>query len=250
MTADEYLNTVLVKYAVNTNGAKAAGQSIYPVLQKWGGKYLLSAQFSGSLAKGTAVALGTDADIFLSVASNTPETLAEIYNKLWQAVTKAGYAPLKQNVSIGIKVHGYSIDLVPGRRQSQQGNDHSLYRSKAGSWTQTNVDTHISYVTGSGRSDEIKVLKIWRHLHALILPSFVLEMAVIDALANARTGNLAANVLTILEYLGKNIETARYVDPANSNNIISDDCTQAEKKAISAKAKQSRGQPTWEGIVW
>ena len=72
MTGDEYLRTVLAKYAVNTSGAEAAGQAIYPVLKQWGNVYLNSAEFSGSLAKGTGVSIGTDADIFLSLSSTTP----------------------------------------------------------------------------------------------------------------------------------------------------------------------------------
>ncbi|MFH1083637.1 MAG: nucleotidyltransferase [Pseudomonadota bacterium] len=250
MTGDEYLAGILQKYAVTTVGAEAAGQTIYPVLQKWGGSYLNSAEFSGSLAKGTGVTIGTDADIFLSLSSSTPGTLANMYLTLYKAVTAAGYTARKQNVSIGLKVNGYSIDLVPGRRQSQHGNDHSLYLSKADTWTQTNVAKHIAHVQGSGRVDEIRVLKVWRQLHGLEFASFFLEMAVIDALAYARVGNLAANVLTVLEHLRDNIKSVRYVDPANTNNVISDDCTAAEKSTIAAQAANSRGQQAWERIVW
>lgn len=250
MTGGEYLAGILQKYAVNTRGAEAAAQTIYPVLQKWGSSYLNSAEFSGSLAKGTGVSIGTDADIFLSLSSSTPGTLADMYLTLYNAVTAAGYAGRKQNVSIGVTVNGYSVDLIPGRRQSQYGNDHSLYLSKANTWTQTNVANHIAYVKGSGRIDEIRVLKVWRQLHGLEFPSFFLEMAVIDALAYARIGNLAANVLTALEHIRDRIRTVRYVDPANTNNVISDDCTATEKIAVAAQAANSRGQQIWERIVW
>lgn len=250
MTGDEYLIGILQKYAANSVGAKTAGQIIYPVLVQWGNGYLNNAGFSGSLAKGTAISIGTDADIFLSMSSTTPGTLADLYHTLYNAVTLAGYTTRKQNVSIGVKVNGYSIDLVPGRRQSQYGNVHSLYRSKANTWTQTNVTNHIAYVRGSGRINEIKILKVWRQLHGLEFPSFFLEMAVIDALAYARTGNLAANVLTVLDHIRDNIRTVRYIDPANTNNVVSDDCTATEKIAIAAQAANSRDQQTWERIVW
>jgi hypothetical protein len=45
MTGDEYLASILQKYTVNTIGAEAAGQTIYPVLRKWGGPYFNSAEF-------------------------------------------------------------------------------------------------------------------------------------------------------------------------------------------------------------
>ena len=144
MTPDQYLASLLSKYTVNVTTAKAAGNAIYPLLRQWGNSYLLSAEFSGSLAKGTGVSISSDADIFLSVSSSTPGTLADIYNSLLNAVIAAGYTARKQNVSIRVTVNSNSIDLVPGRRQSQWGDDHTLYRSKSQSWIQTNVAKHIS----------------------------------------------------------------------------------------------------------
>src|SRR5438445_278154 len=58
-----------------------------------------------------------------------------------------GYAPTRQNVSINVRVNSYSVDLVPGKRQNSYGDDHSLYRRKADTWTKTNVVTHINHVT-------------------------------------------------------------------------------------------------------
>ena len=250
MTADEYLKIILQKYAVNVTGAEAAGNLVYPTLKKWGGDCLLNVEFSGSLAKGTAISIGTDADIFLSLSSSTSETLANIYDTLYSAVTNAGYIAKKQNVSIGIISIGYSIDLVLGRRQSQYGNEHSLNVRKINSWTKTNVKNHIAYVINSSRTDEIKILKTWRQLNSLEFPSFFLEMAVIDALTYARFGNLATNVLTCLDFIRDNIKTVRYVDPANTNNIISDTCTASEKNIIANQASKSRTQSNWESIVW
>ncbi len=250
MSGDTYLRDLLTRYQVNAAGAQAAGNQIFPTLQSWGGTYLVKAEFSGSLAKGTAVSLSTDADIFLSLSSTTPGTLADMYLSLFNAVCAAGLQARKQNVSIGTVVNGYSIDLVPGRRQSQYGNDHSLYRSKANSWTLTNINTQVNLVAGSGRTEEIRILKIWRTRHGLEMPSFYLELATFDALSNASLGDLAANVWRVLQHLRDNIQRARYVDPANTNNVISDDCTAAEKAAIAAQAAQSLLKRNWSEVVW
>ncbi len=250
MTADEYLQGLLTKYAVNTEGAMSAGKQIYPVLEKWSNGYLNKAGFSGSMAKGTGVSVSTDADIFLSLSSTTPGTLADMYTTLANAIAAAGYPVRKQDVSIGTTVNGYAIDLVPARRQSPNGNDHSLYRNRTGTWTLTNVETHISHVSGSGRINEIRLLKLWRLRHGLRIPSFYLELAVIDALYYARHGETATNVWRALEHLRDNIETARYVDPANTNNVVSEDCTRTEKSEIAAKARESLERKTWGEIVW
>jgi hypothetical protein len=250
MSGNDYLKSILVKYAVNVAGAENAGQTIYPILKTWGGEYLNGAEFSGSLSKGTGVSIGTDADIFLSLSSVTPGTLADMYQTLCNAMSNAGYIVRKQNVSIGVTVNSYAIDLVPARRQSQYGSDHSLYRNKVNSWTKTNVTTHIGHVKNSGRIDEIRILKVWRQLHDLSFPSFYLEMATIDALKYARQGNLAENVLTVLDFLRDRFVNARYVDPANTSNVISDDLTAVEKSAVAEKAKLSRAQLNWGLIVW
>jgi hypothetical protein len=235
---------------VNAAGAQAAANLLYPILQRWGNGYLLNAEFSGSLAKGTAVSVSTDADVFLSVSSATPGTLADMYNTLCQAVGDAGYPVRRQDVSVGTSVNGYSIDLVPGRRQSQYGNEHSLYRNRSGSWTKTDVQRHVALISQSGRTDEIKVLKLWRCRHGLHFPSFYLELAVLDALHYARTGDLAANVWHVLEQLRDNIGTAMYIDPANTNNVVSDDCTATEKALIATHAATSLTKRTWQEVVW
>ena len=72
---------------------------------------------SGSFAKGTANRSGTDIDLFISLSQNTPETLKQIYDKLFSRMTEKGYSPKRQNVSINVKVNGYDVDLVPARRQ-------------------------------------------------------------------------------------------------------------------------------------
>jgi hypothetical protein len=250
MSGDTYLRTILKQYAVNVSGAEAAGNIIYPVIQKWGNSYLVKTEFSGSLAKGTGISIGTDADIFISVSSTTPGTLGDLYETLFNAVTQAGYVARKQNVSIGTTVNGYKIDLVPGRRQSQHGSDHSLYKSKAGSWTQTNINTHINHVKGSNRIEEIRLAKIWRQLHNLDFPSFYLEMAVIDSLKYSTVGSLSNNFLKVIEFFRDNLTLTKYVDPANTNNIISDDLNATQKATISSQARASRNQQTYGGIVW
>jgi hypothetical protein len=250
MSGDAYLRGLLQTYAVNGAGAQAAANQLFPILQHWGNGYLLGAEFSGSLAKGTAVSVSTDADVFLSVSAVTPGTLADMYNTLCTAVSGAGYPVRRQDVSVGTKVNGYSIDLVPARRQSQYGDEHSLFRNRTGSWTKTDAQRHISLVSRSGRTNEIKILKLWRCRHNLQFPSFYLELAVIGTLHYARVGDLAANVWRALEHFRDNIASTIYIDPANTNNVVSDDCSAAEKTCIAMQAASSLSKRTWQEVVW
>ncbi len=152
------------------------------------------------------------------------------------------------------------MDLVPGKRQDALSGDHSLYRRKADTWTKTNILTHARTVIGAGRANEIRILKLWRNQKGLDFPSFYLELSVIRALSakplpGLLTYNpqptLAQRVMTVFDYLRDSFPAARIADPANTNNIISDDLTAQEKAKVSAAAKAARqaAASSWEDIV-
>jgi hypothetical protein len=251
MTPDDYVNSILSRYTVNQAAAVAAGQAVYPIVKTWAGAQLAEGKFSGSHAKGTGIAGSVDTDIFISLKSDTTNTLKEIYDSLAQTMRNNGYAPKLQNVSIRVSHGGMQIDLVPGIKHSGNSNYHWLYVSRSGrERTQTNIDLHISEVTSSGRINEIRAIKIWAKNHGLDFPSIYLELSVIAALSGYRVGNTANNVLTVLEYLRDRFMNARIQDPANTANIISEDLTQAEKQAIATQARISKLKPTWGEIIW
>ncbi len=208
--------------------------------------YLKGINPSGSFAKGTANRSGTDIDLFISLATNTEETLKEIYEKLFTRLTETGYTPKRQNVSINVKINGYSVDLVPGRRQDYPTQDHSLWRNKAGTWTKTNVNTHITHVRAYGRLQESRILKLWRDQQGLDFPSFYLELAVIDALSTMTLlGGLAldlsSRIRRIFGYLLDKFPGSRIVDPANSANIISEDLTARQGRHQGGRGARAPG---------
>jgi hypothetical protein len=180
--------------------------------------------------------------------SGTPDTLKEIYTKLFNRLKEKGYTPKQQNVSINIRVGGYDVDLVPAKHQRGNSEDHSLYRRRADTWTQTNVMTHIATVTNGGRISEARVLKLWRNQKQLDFPSFYLELATINALSGAR-GSISENVWKAFQYLRDSFANARIVDPANTNNIISDDLSSSDKAKITAAAIRALEATDWNQIV-
>jgi len=255
MTGDEYLRGVLNKYFVLTGQgsvAYTAASQVCPVIRKWAGGQLREIYFSGSYSKGTGIKGETDVDLLISLKSDTTNTLKELFEGLHSRMTTSGYpAARKQHVSIHINHNGVDVDLVPGVKHEGNTEDHWLYVNRAGrERIQTNIDKHISLVRNSGRVDEIRVIKLWRKLHSLDICSFYLELAVIEALNGYRSGQVASNVLRVLDYLRDDFAGARFVDPANSNNIISDELTAQEKSVIAGQARISRLKQTWEEIVW
>ena len=302
--ASEYVASVVDKYAVQAGPGSAAvraAEELVPVLREWAGRYLLEIGLSGSYAKGTSTAPGTDIDVFISLSDVAGRNMKDIYWGLLQFLAGRGLKPQAQNVSMRVGRNGVKVDLVPGRIQNPEALEsqppqgtrkggaadvpqglkpasfgttyaalkgrsstvvptlkrftaaceavpfhkpiygtcsgyHTLYRRKKDSWMQTNVAEHIGLVSGSGRTREIRALKIWRERNRLDFPSLYLELTVIAALSGTRTEALAGNLRRVLEYLSQGFLVARVVDPANSNNVVSDDLSVEEKRMIAVAA--------------
>jgi hypothetical protein len=251
MTADQYLRNILVREAVDTSASspvRSVQTVLRPVLAEWAGKWLRSVSPSGSFAKGTANRSGTDIDLFISLTNDTPETLKDIYTKLAKRMQEKGYVAKQQNVSINVRVGVYDVDLVPAKHQGGNSQDHSLHRRRADTWTKTNITNHISVVQNGGRISESRVLKLWRNQKQLDFPSFYLELTVIGALSGSSSG-LSDNVWKTFAYLRDSYTSARVVDPANTNNVISDDLSAADKVKIVDAAATALKASDWNQIV-
>ncbi len=124
MTADQYLQTILAREAVDTSATspvRGVQATLQPILDQWAGTQFRNVHPSGSFAKGTANRSGTDIDLFISLKSDTTNTLKEIYTSLFDTMKANGYAPEQQNVSINIRIGGYyDVDLVPAKHQGGQ----------------------------------------------------------------------------------------------------------------------------------
>jgi hypothetical protein len=230
--------------------SKLAANAIAQSLKNWAGNWLSKTTLSGSHAKGTSVLGESDVDLFISLRAGTPGTLGDLYNSLYQWAEMEGWSPRRQTVSVGINYNGVAIDLVPAKIQAPYRNWHSLYNNRKSSWTQTNVAIHIQTVSTSGRTDEIRAIKIWRNLRGLDFHSFYLELTVMDSLHRLSTYRLAENVLEALNYIADYLPTARVIDPANSNNIISSSISLTQKTNIALEARRSLQALSWEEIIW
>jgi tRNA nucleotidyltransferase (CCA-adding enzyme) len=85
MSPDQYLRNVLAREQVDTgpfSPVRSIVTTLTPILNQWGNGYLLAIEPSGSFAKGTANQSSTDIDLFLTLSSSTPDTLAQIRNSL------------------------------------------------------------------------------------------------------------------------------------------------------------------------
>lgn len=254
MTPNQYVENVVNKHklpdTIDNYTDSTVVTPLKQIIRNWAGTCLCDIKLSGSRAKGTAIDIATDLDLFISLSSTTNNTLKDIYDSLYDYVVQHGITARKQNVSIGITYQNKDVDLVPAKRQGQYGNDHSLYRRKVDSWTKTNIDTHIHKVKNSGRITEIVALKIWRENHSLDFPSIYLECFAMEVLWGRNLYSYADNFRFLLENIRDNIDSKRIIDPANSNNILSDELSYNEKKKLAMQATSSLSEKYWESIIW
>jgi len=74
---------------------------------------------------------------------------------------------------------------------------------------------------------------------------------VLKALESEPYGQLLHNVLTALRYIGNRFEKAVVVrDPANEDNVVSNDLSAKEKKAIAKAAQDVVYDENWKRILW
>lgn len=225
-------------------------------LQSWANTCYLSVNRSGSIAKNTAISLGSDVDFIVSLSQGCNGTLKEIYQSLF-AYLQSKYQNVRaQNVSIRVILNGVNIDVTPARKQPGNDHDHSIWVSKEQTWQQTNFIKHVSLVLNSGLTDLIKLLKIWRERNQLDFPSIYLECLVISFLSSRSFYPLADNFAFFIEKLAddnNNLLSRVIVDPANTNNILSNLLKKHEKNEIQRKAIISNKKINtndWKNIVW
>lgn len=226
-------------------------------LKKWAGTCYIEVINSGSYAKGTAISNSSDIDLLVSLKHDCNENsggLKSCYDSLYEWLSKSYSNVRKQNVSVRVKLNTLEIDVTPARKLSGNTNDHSLYVSKKNSIKKTNIKKHISDISSSGRTNEIKLLKIWREINGINFPSIYLEYLLVNKILvnkSKKIENLSDNLCHVFHELGKNQENPLFstlTDPANSNNKLSDLLNEDEKIEIILKAEKASNEKCWANI--
>lgn len=253
MSPSDYLRAILQREAVDT-GADAPLRRLEAEIERlcrgWAGRHLLDVYPSGAYEKGTANQSGVSIDFIVSVSPQTPFRMREIYESLYGALDREGLLPTRRPVALGLRLEGATIDLIPAKRESINNDIHEIFSSRREASMKTNLTHHVFDAVESGRHEEIRILKLWRDQHGLEFPSFYLELATVAALRKRPLGELSDNVWHALGYFAQLFVARGTLDPANANNVVSDEMTTAQKLAIARAAAEIRtsGRP-WSEIV-
>lgn len=72
----------------------------------------------------------------------------------------------------------------------------------------------------------------------------------LKALESEPYGQISQNVLTALRYIANRLEKTAVRDPANEDNIVSNDLSSAEKTVIARAARDGICDENWKKILW
>jgi hypothetical protein len=252
LTTEQYAASIVEKYRIVPDTGSAshrAADKVIPVLKQWGKEYLLGITLSGAYAKNTAISLSSHVDILIALNPVPNMEMKGIYWGLVEYLTEHDLRPHTRNVSIQLQSKGLNVDLIPACRDRETSGN-LLFNKRTGAAVHTDVAQHVHLVANSGRQQEICALKIWRERSGLDFPSLYLELTVLHALAEERFGQLADNVLAVLRYISTRFEQAVVRDPANSDNIVSNDLSATDKKTVAKAARAALYDENWKKILW
>lgn len=248
---DQYIASIIEKYHVDAevgSPAHRAADELIPILKRWGKQHLLGITLSGAYAKNTAVGMSSDVDVLVALNPIAGLEINNLFWKLFEYLLHENLQPRARTVSIQVAIQGRNVDLIPCYRDRGTSSD-ILYNKKSGKEVQTEVARHVHLIANSGRQQEICAFKIWRERNRLEFPSLYLELIVLRALGSQNFGQLEDNIETVLRFFGNRSEEAIVHDPVNNKNVVSDDLSEKEKKAIAKAARDALYEENWKKFL-
>jgi hypothetical protein len=252
ITPAQYAASIVDQYRVvpdTRSGSHHAADDVMPLLKQWAQQYLQGITLSGAYAKNTAITLSSHVDILILLNPIPGMEIKKVFWSLFEFLTDRDVRAHTRNVSVRAARQGFEVDLIPAYRD-HDGFSHSLFNKRTGATVHTDLGRHIHLVANSGRQQEICALKIWRERKSLDFPSLYLELTVLHALETERFGQLSENVFAVLRYLSSRFEQAVVRDPANPDNVLSNDLSAGDKKAIAKVAREAFCDENWKKILW
>jgi len=205
--------------------------------------------YAGSYAKNTMVKERFDLDIVAYWPPDCGYTLLGIYRAVGKVLRKWRKNVKAKTVAWEIPFLGrFHIDVVPGRAVDNSYRYANLYH-RPNSRLRTSIKTHIKTVRDSGRCDVIRLMKLWRVRKRVPLgKSLLLELLTIEGAKGCSYTDMAEQMNAALQHIHDRIMTVRVIDPANTNNVVSDELTKKQRLVTALKAKAALKAKTWNAV--
>ena len=253
MSNDSYLRDLLTKQEL-TDKELDALRDLRDKIENSLRSSLKSVQrvyYAGSFGKKTMIREQYDLDIVVYWANDCGFSLKNIYEGVGNVLRKDWKYVNPKTVAWELRFQGgFHIDVVPGRALDNTYRYANLYRRDKDTSLQTSIKVHIDTVRNSGRRDVIRLMKLWRVKRSVpFKKSLALELITIEGCKGLRTDELEKQLISALTHVRDNILTVKIVDPANTNNVVSDEITNEERKLIKAAADAAVKTTYWSGVL-
>ncbi len=206
--------------------------------------------YAGSYGKKTMIKDRFDLDVVAYWPSDCGFDLKEISDAVGAELRKEWQYVNQKTVAWELPFNdGFHLDVVPGRAIDGTFRYANLYRRDTGTWLQTSIKVHIDTVRDSGRRDAIRLMKLWRSRNRVPWKkSLALELITIAGSSGCSKSDLEPQLTAALRHVRDNIESVRLVDPANSNNIVSDELTTSDRRGIKSAAQAALAATYWSDV--
>lgn len=213
--------------------------------------------YAGSYRKGTMILESHDLDLVIYYPCDSNKNLYEIFTEVKAILQRNGYSPREKNVALrcirkwtSMNYPNFHIDVVPAKARDDDYDYASLYKSQDDTWLQTNIFIHEEAVKETRRRNLIKLLKLWKARNGIDCTTFILELVFIRYLDTLES--VSSNIETLLSgilcYIRDTIETIKLVDPANTNNIVSNDLSDSQRYQLHRHAKNACDAQYWSQV--
>ncbi len=205
--------------------------------------------YAGSYRKKTMIKASYDLDIVLYWPSKIPLKVEDLYNAVGSELQKNWNRLSAKNVGWEIGFDGdFHIDVIPGKRKDKSHKDAYLYSRDINGRFLTSINKQVNYVKRRRRGKAIKLIKLWKKRKEVPIKTFILETMVVRGCKYLPRKTLEPQLTQALEYLADNITTIRLIDPANSENIISNNLTIEEKNRVRNLANKALSADNWSQV--
>ncbi len=201
-------------------------------------------KYAGSREKGTMICDRYDLDIVCYFPSSDERSLKEIREDVATRLSKKYLLTHKASAERILDLKGadapgdFHIDVVPGRFITDTKDVFLHVAQGDKERMQTNLKIHIDHIVDSGCVSIIRLIKLWAHRNNIKIKTFILELFVVQTLSGYQNkGDLEKGFIKVLEAFRDNFASSRIIDPANTNNIVSQLVDDSEKRNISQAAK-------------
>jgi hypothetical protein len=207
--------------------------------------------YGGSFGKHTMIRASYDLDLVMYWPHTSNYSIKGIYDAVGSILRKHWKFVNSKTVAWELPFQGgFHIDVVPGRALDAQYYEANLHRSDRGTTLKTSLKKHIDTVRNSGRADVIRLMKLWRaQKNVPFKKNFLLELMTIEGCRGKPTNDLEVQLGAALKYVRGNILTCNVLDPANSNNSLSDDLDSSTRAAIYYRAEEAIKATYWSQLL-